>query len=106
MHIAYDNMSKALTLYANICKAIFFIFTTYIITSVVVARRLILLSSNNNNNSLVLAINLCGVIIFFFLVVLVVVVVDPIHDAHCKLITFTTSFIPYHKTRNCIHQYF
>ena len=32
----------------------------------------------------------------------VVVVVDPIHDAHCKLITLTTSFIPYHKTRNCI----
>jgi hypothetical protein len=24
LHIAYDNMSKALTLYANICKAIFF----------------------------------------------------------------------------------
>jgi hypothetical protein len=47
-----------------------------------------------------LAINLCGVIIFF--VVVVFVVVDPIHDAHCKLITFTTSFIPYHKTRNCI----
>jgi hypothetical protein len=29
-HIAYDNMSKTLTLYANICKAIiyFILFTT------------------------------------------------------------------------------
>jgi hypothetical protein len=82
LHIAYDNMSKALTLYANICKAIFY--HTHINTSVVIVARVSLI--------LLLAINLWRV----------VVVVDPIHDAHCKLITLTTSFIPYCKTRNCI----
>jgi hypothetical protein len=71
--------------YANICKAIFF-YTTH--THKLLS--LLLLEED------LLAIN------NLWRVVVVVVVVDPIHDAHCKLITLTTSFIPYHKTRNCI----
>jgi hypothetical protein len=38
LHIAYDNMSKALTLYANICKAIF-LPHTHINTSVIIVAR-------------------------------------------------------------------
>ena len=67
--------------YANICKAIFFYTThTHKLLSLLLLLEEDLLAINN----------------------LWRVVVDPIHDAHCKLITLTTSFIPYHKTRNCI----
>ena len=86
MHIAHNNISKALTLYANICKAIFF-YTTH-------THKLLSL--------LLLEEDLLAINNLWRVVVVVVVVVDPIHDAHCKLITLTTSFIPYHKTRNCI----
>ena len=68
--------------YANICKAIFYTTHTHKLLSLLLLEEDLLLAINNLWR--------------------VVVVVDPIHDAHCKLITLTTSFIPYHKTRNCI----
>ncbi len=68
--------------YANICKAIFYTTHTHKLLSLLLLLEEDLLAINNLWR--------------------VVVVVDPIHDAHCKLITLTTSFIPYHKTRNCI----
>ena len=65
-------------------KQSFFIFTTYIITSVVIARRLILLLSSNNNNNSCSSSNQSVAWLSYFVVV--VVFVDPIHDAHCKLL--------------------